>query len=91
MAGMKTADSGLVFYVRLAGSSFLCWMTISFGLSMFAVFARTEDWVLEYRNWLIGGIYFLGATVWIATMFLSRTRKPKPDKLDAGRQDRTRP
>jgi uncharacterized membrane protein YbhN (UPF0104 family) len=77
---MKNSDSGIVFYVRLVGASFLCWMTISFGLSVLAMYARTEDWVLEYRYWLMGGIYFLGAVVWIATMVLSRLRKPKEVK-----------
>jgi hypothetical protein len=91
MTGMKTSDSGLVFYVRLIGSSFLCWMTISFGLSIFVMFAKTEDWVLEYRSWLVSGIYFLGATVWIVTMVLSRPRKPKSEKPEAARQDGTQP
>jgi hypothetical protein len=77
---MKTSDSGLVFYVRLAGSLFLSWMIVSFGLSMLAVLGRTEDWVFEYRSWLMGGVYVLAAVVWIATMFLSRPRKPRSDK-----------
>jgi hypothetical protein len=83
---MKTSDPWIVFYIRLVSASLLCGLTIAFGLSMFAVLARTEDWVLEYPNWLMGCIYFLGGVVWIATMFLSRLRKPGSENHETGGQ-----
>jgi hypothetical protein len=42
----------------------------------FTELARTNDFVLEYRHWIIAGIYLVGAVLAIVVFLLSRPNAP---------------
>lgn len=34
--------------------------------AVFAEMAKTDDWVLEYQNWITAGVLFVAACIWLA-------------------------
>jgi hypothetical protein len=44
---------------------------------LFVELARTQDWVLEYREWIAGGSLFIAFLLWIGFVLISRPNETK--------------
>ena len=43
---------------------------------LFAELAKTQDWVLEYRDWIAGGAVFIAFVLWVGFALITRPNEP---------------
>ena len=79
---MKTADK-IAHYISEPG--FGLRVLIGFGIAwafmggmkaLFAELAKTQDWVLEYSDWIAGGALFIAFVLWVGFVLITRPDEP---------------
>jgi hypothetical protein len=76
---MKTSAPWGLFVLRLFLASIIARVAASGIMGIFTELAKTEDWVLEYRYWITGGIYLVGVGILVGIMLLTRSQKAGVD------------
>ena len=76
--------------LRLIFASIIARIAATSIMGIFIDLAKTEDWVLEYRYWITGGIYLLGVGIMIGIMLLTRSQKAGLDQQDDDSKEGTK-
>lgn len=71
MEKWTNSNFGLRTFIALLVGSPIC--AGLFGL--FREMAKTEGWVREYQNWIVAGVWIIGAAIWAVIVFWPSPRK----------------